>query len=67
MLKVELQQEGPPPSIVDKTTCHLVPLVVGEAGDGLAELGADDGEGVLEVVAVLVESSNLEVMLRGSE
>ena len=37
------------------------------AADGLAELGADQGQGVPPVVAFLVEGRCSEVVLRGSE
>ena len=46
---------------------HLVPLVLGEPSDGLPELSPDEGEGVLDVVAVLVELGSLEPVLRGPE
>ena len=40
---------------------------MGVAADGPAELGTDQGQGVLLVVALLVEGRCFEVVLRGSE
>ena len=40
---------------------------MGVAADGFPELGADEHEGVLLVVALLVESHGAEVMLGGPE
>jgi len=44
-----------------------VPGVVGEGGQGFAKLGADDGEGVIFVVAMLMKRGGLELVLGGSE
>ena len=44
-----------------------VPGVVGEGGQGFAKLGADDGEGVIFVVAMLMKLGCLELVLGCSE
>jgi len=67
LLVVELQQKCLPTRVAHRIVTHLVPLVLGEPSYGLPELSPDEGEGVLDVVAVLVELSNLEPVLRGPE
>ena len=45
----------------------LMSRVVGVAADGLPKLGADEHEGVLLVVALLVEGLGAEAVLGGPE
>ena len=49
------------------TTYGWCPGVVGVAADGFPELGADEYEGVLLVVASFMESSNTKIMFWCSE
>ena len=66
--EVQLQQTGPPLLVVDVfTIIGLVPLVVGVGGEGAVELCAEEGEGVGGVVAVLVEGTGPEPVLRCPE
>ena len=66
LLAVEGEQERPHAPVTDISTA-FIPGVVGVAADGPAELGADQGQGVPLVVALLVEGGCSEVVLRGPE
>ena len=66
LLAVEGEQERPHAPVTEVATTR-VPGVVGVAADGPAELGADQGQGVPLVVALLVEGGCPEVVLRGPE
>ena len=63
---VQREDAGPPATVVNMTT-FTFPLVVGVGSNGFAELGADEGEGVCFVVALLMEGSSTEVVFRCSE
>ena len=66
---VQREEEGPAPTILDLfTTASIVygsPGVVGKATDCFAVLGPDEHEGVLLVVALLVEGLGAEAVLGG--
>ena len=61
--EVQLQEEGPPATVMDSVVIDLVPGVVGEAGNSFAELGADNGQSVGSVVALLMKGSCSETVL----
>ena len=61
---VQREEEGPAPAVVDVLSIAVgCPGVVGVAADGFPELGADEHEGVLLVVALLVEGLGAEAVL----
>ena len=64
---VHRKHEGPPPRVVGVPWFPGQPGVVREAPDGLAELGAHQHQGVVNVVAFLVERSRTETVFWGSE
>ena len=65
---VQREDAGPPATVVYPATIGITfPLVVGVGSYGFAKLGADEGEGVRFVVALLMEGSSTEVVFRCSE
>ena len=65
--EVELQDERPPPAVTNIPIADAVPGVVGVGCDCFSELGAEDGESVGCVVALLVKGGCSEAVLRCSE
>ena len=61
--EVQLQEEGSPATVINTVVIDLVPGVVGEAGNSFAELGADNGQSVGSVVALLMKGSCSETVL----
>jgi len=60
--EVQLQEEGPPATVLNIVIIDLVPGVVGEAGNCFAKLGADNGQSVGSVVALLMKRSCSETV-----
>jgi hypothetical protein len=67
LLLVEGEQEGPPPLVVHIACSDCVPPIVGVAGEGPPELGAHQGQRVLDAVAARVEGRRAEGVLGGAE
>ena len=66
--EIQLQQKGPLFGVAKTLTVgHRVPLVMAVASDGFAELRADDGEGILHLVAYALKGLSLELVLGGPE
>ena len=63
LLHVHREDEGLPPRVVGVPWVPGQPGVVRESPDGLAELGAYQHQGVVNVVALLVEGVRLEAVL----
>jgi hypothetical protein len=66
-LKIKLQQEGAAGRISSPLTIEGGPLEWSVCRDGFAELSADEGKSVGNIVAELVELGRFELMLRRSE
>jgi hypothetical protein len=64
---VEGEKEGLLALVVHKGAVGCVPLIVAESPDDTAELSLDQDEGVLEVIAFLVECGRLEPIFRCPE
>ncbi len=63
----ELQQERTARRISDVFTIWPCPFLGGECGDGSVEFGADNSDGVWDIVAVSVECRSWKIVLRSSE
>ena len=61
--EVQLQEEGSPATVFNIFVIDLVPGVMGEAGNSFSELGADNGQSVGSVVALLMKGSCSETVL----
>jgi hypothetical protein len=64
----ELQQERTARRISDLFPIFFpCPFLGGECGDGSVEFGADNGDGVWDIVAVSVECRSFKAVLRGAK
>jgi len=60
----ELQQERTARRISDAFAIFVAcPFLGGECGDGSVEFGADEGDGVWDIVAVFVERRSFKIVL----
>jgi hypothetical protein len=60
---VKGNQESPPPLVTHPGSTDCAPSIMSEATDDIAKLCLHEGEGVLDIVALLVKGSCLEVVL----